>query len=108
MLREKVAEIIKDTCCFAVQDGECGAFDECDKTDCYFAREQANKVVTLIKSELDKLTVIDDETAKGEVLKYHCSPETTTRDIVITDVEFDLMSLQLQHTKKQLLALMGK
>ena len=67
----------------------------------------SDKILLLIKSELDKLTVIDDDVAKEEVLKYHCSPETTKRDIVITDIECDLITRQLQHTKKQLLDLMG-
>ena len=65
--------------------------------------ESADYLISLFKVEVDKLTMMTDAEAKEEVLKYHCSPETTKDDITISDIEFDLMALQVEHVKKQLL-----
>lgn len=45
---------------------------------------------------------ISDIEAKQAILKKHCSPETTERDIFITDVEETLLEAQLAADRKEL------
>lgn len=54
-LREQIVDIIADTCHFAVEDGKCTEFDKCSKCKCFFAQEQADRIIALLKSSMPKL-----------------------------------------------------
>jgi len=70
----------------------------------------AQAILNLFKAEVDKLTVIDDEEFKAELLKYYIGicqtnpPQMPNQ----TDTIWCCLKAQLQHTKKQLLDLMGE
>jgi len=54
----------------------------------------------------DEEGLLTEEQAKKIVLEKHCSPETTARDIVITDTEWDLIRAQkllddIKHQKEK-------
>lgn len=60
----------------------------------HLADDFIDQILSILASDGGLLTL---EKAKDEVLKYHCSPETTREDITITDVEWTL--IKAQHLK---------
>jgi len=67
------------------------------------SKEATDTILNLFKAEVDKLTVIDDEEIEKLWLEYE-------EKYPMQDVAWDgyLLEHYLQHTKKQLLDLMGE
>ena len=104
MLKE---QIIQEKSCPLGEEQSCPyepLLLNCD--DCY-----ANRIISLFKAEVDKLTVIDDE----EIIKLaaHWNPipnrlEGITPEVIKLRLFQSVRKAQLQHDKKTLLDLMGE